>query len=83
MYRIIILLLCMAVAACADNKSPTQAAPIGDKATLERLAKEYNKLAEGVPVTLDAVFTVSQSRTKVSHHIYVRAGSARSGHDGI
>ena len=51
MYRIIILLLCMAVAACADNKSPTQAAPIGDKATLERLAKEYNKLAEGVPVS--------------------------------
>jgi hypothetical protein len=51
MLRIVIVLLCMAIAACADHNAPTQAAPIGDKAVLEHLAAEYNKLAENLPTS--------------------------------
>ncbi len=45
------LLLCVAVTACAGNDGPRQPAPIGDKAALERLAAEYEKLADNLPVS--------------------------------
>ncbi len=38
------------LAACGYNKSdPTDPAPIGDKATLQKLADSYNKLADKFP----------------------------------
>ena len=51
MLRIVTLLLCLAVVACSEEKLPQQPAPIGDKAALEQLASEYNKLAANVPVS--------------------------------
>jgi len=51
MFRIVILMLCLAVMACSEDKLPQQPAPIGDKAVLEQLAAEYNKLAENVSVS--------------------------------
>jgi len=49
MFRIGVLLLCLLMTACADDSAPRKAAPVGDRAVLEGLAKEYNKLAETVP----------------------------------
>lgn len=51
MFRIGMLTLCMAVTACTDDATPRMAAPIGDQAVLERLAAEYNKLAENLPMS--------------------------------
>ena len=51
MFRMAMLLLCMTMAACSGGKTPTQAAPVGDKAVLESLADQYNKLSEDLPVS--------------------------------
>jgi hypothetical protein len=51
MVRIAVLLLCVIIMACADDNVPMRPAPIGDKTALERLATEYNKLAENLPVS--------------------------------
>jgi hypothetical protein len=50
MIRIASLLLCLALAACS-GKPPTQPVPIGDRAALEQLAAQYDKLAERIPVS--------------------------------
>lgn len=51
MTRIGLLLMGLVLTACAGEDAPGKAAPVGDKAVLERLAVEYNKLAEHVPVS--------------------------------
>lgn len=51
MLRITILLISIAMTACAAGSAPTQPAPAGDKAVLERLAAAYSKLAENLPVS--------------------------------
>lgn len=51
MIRMVAVALMVALAGCASAQDPTQPAPIGDRATLERLAAEYDKLAENIPVS--------------------------------
>lgn len=51
MMKITAVLLCAMLAACTGRNAPQQPAPIGDHAALERLAAEYNKLAENLPVS--------------------------------
>jgi hypothetical protein len=51
MLRIGLLLLGLVVAACSTPDEPGKPVPIGDKAALQRLADEYTKLAQGVPVS--------------------------------
>lgn len=51
MIRIASLALVGLLTACAGGHPPTEAAPIGDRGTLERLAAQYDKLAEDIPVS--------------------------------
>lgn len=45
------MLLCVILSGCGGKEAPQQPAPIGDKAVLEQLAGEYEKLAENIPVS--------------------------------
>lgn len=52
MLRIGLLLLGLTLTACSTADAPGKPVPIGDKAALQRLADEYTKLAQEVPVSL-------------------------------
>jgi len=45
------MLVCMMLAACSRGSLPTQPAPVGNRAALEQLAAQYNRLAENIPVS--------------------------------
>jgi len=51
MLRIILIGVAVVLAACSAKDEPGKPVPIGDRAALERLAAEYNKLAETAPIS--------------------------------
>lgn len=45
----IALAACLLLTGCGPDKPPLQSAPVGDRATLEKLAATYNRISEQLP----------------------------------